>query len=116
MNFKTIAIIILFIAAPGQAGVTVQSCADAQEIADKIKDDAWTSFGGDGKTCTLTYIPKPGRTVTFTDKKTQRGALIVELTALDDKLDSTGTLTAAEQRRYMKLLRLLFVRLAKDPA
>lgn len=56
-----------------------------------------------GDECIVTWTPKEGAVVTVTDFKAQRAALVVELSALEDKLDA-GTITQAETRRLIKII------------
>lgn len=102
------------IAPTAKADTTTQSEGDAPSVIAQIIPQAV-----DGRVssecilgnCVLVWTPQAGPAV-FTDKKAVRQALVAELAGLEDKLDA-GTITAAEQRRALKII-LKLMRLSKD--
>ena len=58
--------------------------------------------------CSAEWAVKDGQTVASpVDKKAIRAALLVELSAIEDKLDAGKSLTAAEIRRVLKIVIVL---------
>lgn len=84
---------------------TVHPCAQAaavySEILPQVRDISITRQG-DG--CILVYEPKDGETIAFTARDAARRALLDELAAIEAKDDAGTALTAAEQRRFRKLI------------
>ena len=106
-------ILLLFLAQIANADTTTQPCDHAREIYGGIATKAQRiDMAEKHDVCTITWTPKAGQTITFVDKQAQRDALLLELNAMESKLDD-GTITQTEFRRLIKIV-LRLVRLSKD--
>lgn len=103
---KTI-ILTLLLSTGASAASTVQPCEQVKavyaQILPQVKDSSWSR---EGDVCTIEYTPKDGVTVTFTDRKVIREALLDELAAIEISIDA-GNETAAQRRRWMKINMIL---------
>lgn len=96
--------IILFLTTLAHGAETTQPCDRAAVVYDEIKPQAKTiQYVRDGDTCKITWTPKDGVTVTFTNYASRRQAILDELAAIEAKLDD-GTATVADVRRAVKLI------------
>lgn len=107
-------LLLLLLATRARADMTVQPCDHAENIRAAIaaKSLPGVTLTKKSDACVLEWTPKPGETITFTDKQAQRAALASELGDLEDKLDA-GTITNAELRRLVKIM-LKLIRISKD--
>lgn len=100
---------ILLAAQVASAESTMQPRAHVQEVSDEICVFAAgdIAISCDADDCLMTWTPKPGRVAVFTDWNAPGKNILDELAAIEAKDDAGITLTAAEQRRFRKIVKKL---------
>lgn len=103
--------LMLLLTVSASAGTTRQTVSDAPLVVNEIRSSGYSgpiyqSCGNDF--CDISFDGSP----VFTDRQAARAALLAELSALEDKMDS-GTATVADVRRAIKLI-LKLVRISKE--